>query len=506
MRRGGGMSPFRAGLLALVVIGLLAYFGFTKANPFADPYELEAVFQNANSIKPNSPVRIAGVDVGKVKSVEAMTGGEGAARVTMEIKDEGLPIHEDATLKIRPRIFLEGNFFVDLKPGSPSADTLDDGGTIPVTQTAAPVQIGDVLTALQSDTRADLQTFLREYSAGLADGGADGFNEAIRWWEPAYRNGALANDATLGEDPDRDLQRVLRGQQRTFAALVRDEVALKDLVTNLNVTAGALAREDAALEASMPALHDTLRTAQPALGSLNEALPSLRALARDALPGVRSSDPTLAAAQPFMRQARLLMSNRELRGTARVLRRVIPDLVELNRQTIPLLGETRQLSACTNNVLVPFTQLEIPNPDEPDSNGQKVRYQLQRGLPGLAGESRVSDGNNQVFHAGAVPPGDRVRPGPPPDGGSMPPPHRPDVPCETQALPNLHAPGGPIPKFPVLEQTPGQRLNASAPAVSEDKFRQAMSKLAAAWPGVEKVVKQYRLKEARLFAQRRGSR
>ena len=37
----------------------------------------------------------------------------------------------------------------------------------------------------------------------------------------------------------------------------------------------------------------------------------------------------------------------------------------------------------------------------------------------------------------------------------MPPPHRPDVPCEEQELPNLHAPGGPIPAFPVLEHSPG---------------------------------------------------
>ena len=45
-------------------------------------------------------------------------------------------------------------------------------------------------------------------------------------------------------------------------------------------------------------------------------------------------------------------------------------------------------------------------------------------------------------------PGDQVRPGPPPDGGDTPPPHRPDVPCETQELPNLHAPGGPSMAFP----------------------------------------------------------
>ena len=174
--RSNGMSPFRAGILALVVVGLFTYFGFTKANPFANPYEFKAAFNDVNNLKPKSPVRIAGVEVGKVKKVEPIDEGEGdgAAMVTMELEEKALPIKKDAELKIRPRIFLEGNFFVDLEPGSPSADELDEDGTIPVTQTAAPVQWGDLLTALQSDTRSDLQTFLREYSKGLDEGGARG--------------------------------------------------------------------------------------------------------------------------------------------------------------------------------------------------------------------------------------------------------------------------------------------------------------------------------------------
>jgi phospholipid/cholesterol/gamma-HCH transport system substrate-binding protein len=464
--RSNGMSPFRAGVLALVVLALFAYFGFSKANPFANPYEFKAVFNDVNNLKPRSPVRIAGVEVGKVVKIEPITDGDGAAEVTMEVKEAGLPIKEDAELKIRPRIFLEGNFFVDVQPGSPSADDLDKNGVIPVNQTAAPVQFGDLLTALQSDTRTDLQTFLREYSKGLEDGGAEGFNQAIDYWEPAYRNNSLANDATLGQDPDRDLQRVLKGQQKTFAALVRDERALKDLVTNFNTTAAAFASEDEALAASIPALRDTLRIGQPALASLNDALPPLRAFARDALPGVRTSDETLAASLPFMTQARLLMSERELRGLARILRRTIPDVVAFNRTSVPFLRESRALSACTNNVLVPFMGQEIPNPEkgnEAENSDQPVRAQLQRGFPGLSGESRLSDGNNQYFHAGATGPGDRVRPGPPPDGGSQPMPHRPDVPCEEQELPNLHAPGGPIPAFPVLDESPGSVIKPPAP-------------------------------------------
>ena len=57
-------------------------------------------------------MRIAGVNVGKVKAIERQEDTD-AAIVMMEIQDKGLPIHKDAEVKIRPRIFLEGNFFVD---------------------------------------------------------------------------------------------------------------------------------------------------------------------------------------------------------------------------------------------------------------------------------------------------------------------------------------------------------------------------------------------------------
>jgi phospholipid/cholesterol/gamma-HCH transport system substrate-binding protein len=446
-----GMSPFKAGLIAIAVLAVLTYFGFTKANPFANPYKLEAVFQTVNNLKPNSPVRIAGVDVGKVKQVEHIDPEDGqGARVTMELQDKGLPIHEDAELKIRPRIFLEGNFFVDLKPGSPSAPVVDDGGTIPMQQTAGPVQFGDLLTALQSDTREDLKTLLAEFAVkGLGNGGAAGFNESIQYWRDAYRNSSLANDATLGQQPDKDLQRMLKGQARTFRALVEDERALKDLVTNFNVTAGAFAREDEALEASIPELRDTLRVAQPALRSLNDSLPSLRAFARDALPGTRSSDETLAASMPFIRQARKLVSRRELRGLAAELRRQIPNLVALNETSVPVLEQSRALSACTNDVLVPFVNLTIPDvagPDGGGNNNQEVVYQLQRGLPGLSGESRLSDGNNQWFHTMAVPNATQVQPVPP-TVVDQPPPRRPDVPCETQDPPDLHAASAPVTAF-----------------------------------------------------------
>ena len=141
--------------------------GSRKQNPFANPYELHAVFDSANRLQERSPVRIAGVNVGKVTKVEPLEDGSGKARVTMEIDDSGLPIKEDAELKVRSRLFLEGNYFVDLHPGRPESAELDSGSTIGPNQTSAPVQYLQVLTALQSETRADLQRLLKEYSSAL---------------------------------------------------------------------------------------------------------------------------------------------------------------------------------------------------------------------------------------------------------------------------------------------------------------------------------------------------
>ena len=109
-------------------------------------------------------MRIAGVDVGRVISTER--DGD-ATTVTFTVEGKGRPIHDDAFAAIRPRIFLEGNFFIDLSPGSPSAPELDSGDTIPVSHTSTWVQIDEVLTALQAPVRADLSHLLESYGTAL---------------------------------------------------------------------------------------------------------------------------------------------------------------------------------------------------------------------------------------------------------------------------------------------------------------------------------------------------
>src|SRR2546423_3043934 len=171
--RRAGMRLWVAGLLGIILIVAVSYGAYTKfANPFATSYTAHAIFPSANGLKQDALVRIAGVNVGKVQSVAPMKGCTiqaingpqhecTAAKVTMSIDDNGLPIHQDATFWIRPRIFLEGNFFVEINPGSPSAPSAPDGYTFPIQSGREPVQFDQLLTSLQSATRHNLQILLQ---------------------------------------------------------------------------------------------------------------------------------------------------------------------------------------------------------------------------------------------------------------------------------------------------------------------------------------------------------
>src|SRR3954451_14311606 len=327
MRRGQpqGISRVTAGLILVVVAIVVTYFGFTKAIPFKHHFEIKADFKTSNNVRVNSFVRIGGVNVGKVTKVEPLRKGDQGVRVTMRIDDVGRPIHKDASVRIRPRIFLEGNFFLDVSPGTPSAPKLGDGDVIPMSQTTTPVQIDQVLTALQSDTRHDLQLLLQQLGVALSDTGATGFNKSIQYWKPAYEGSAVVNDATLGI-LQHDLSNYIKTAGTTASALDRDPAALKSLVTDFNTTAAAFAVEQSNLEATVAELPRTLRAAQPALRSLNASFPPVRRLVVDLRPATRSTLPAINASLPFVRQARRLVAPSELRGLTSDLRPLVPKL------------------------------------------------------------------------------------------------------------------------------------------------------------------------------------
>jgi phospholipid/cholesterol/gamma-HCH transport system substrate-binding protein len=453
--RARGPSALTVGAAVLVVILAATYLGFRKDIPFLNsPYTIKMAVRDTSGLNAGSPVRIAGVEVGRVEQIAHTSAGARSATITLAIRDKGRPVYDDATARIRPRIFLEGNFFVDLSPGTPAAGELHDGDTIPVARTAAPVQFAQVLGALRSDTRNDLrQTFIEAGKAQDA-GGAKAFNSSLRFQPASYKFAAIVSEALLGKRPD-DLGDVVRDGGVVAGALERDPGRLRSLIVDFNTTAAALADREGALATAVGELPSTLRAASPALNALNASFPDVRRFALGARPGVRSLGPTVDAALPLVGQLRGLVGEGELRGVSRRLRSATPPLAQLAVSSTSALGRLRALASCTSNVLVPTGNDRIDDRAFPTHG--PVYQDLGKFLPGLAGESRSFDANGQFFKvlgtAGAETLdlgnglfGSALEPivgnNPPPVRTR--PPLRPDVPCETQEPPDLRS----IPKGP----------------------------------------------------------
>jgi len=465
------ITALQAGLIALVLIAIAVFLAFTKDIPFTKPFELRATFENAPPIQKNQAVRIAGVDVGKVSKVEPVGGDSPAVVVTMKLNDDALPIHEDATVKVRPRIFFEGNLFFDIHPGTPGTADLDDGDTIPASQTSAPVQLDQVLGTLQADTRKDLQKLLVGYGGALnaqplpgedddqdpdVQGKTAGqaLNESLDYSPEALRGGAVVNQALLGTDLH-DLSKLIGGQQRIFAALSRHEGSLKDLVTNFNTTMAALASQQVDLRATVRELPRVLEAANPALDKLNAAFPPTRAWALEMIPGVRETPATITAAFPWIRQTRALLRPSELQGLVDDLQPAIDDFARFTKGQVQLLPQIDLFNRCQLNVILPTGEARIG--DGVFTTGLRNYEEFFQTTVGLAGESQNFDGNGSYtrFMAGGGAYPVQTQPveqqgsplfasaiyqplGTRPARGAKPP-YRPTAACYKQQPPNLDA-------------------------------------------------------------------
>ncbi|HEX5225122.1 MAG TPA: MlaD family protein [Solirubrobacteraceae bacterium] len=468
--------PVRTGVIALIVIAIVTYFGFTKAIPFKEGFRLHAVFGSALNIHAKSPVRIAGVDVGKVTGIKR-EGNTGV--VTMEINKSGLPIHTDATVKIRPRIFLEGNWFVELQPGSPSAPSFSSGGTIPITHTSDPVQLDQVLNALNTDTRANLQTFLIEYGAGLTDkptpeqeaaqdpevrklNAAQGLNRAYQRGPKALRAGAVLNQAITGTDPH-DLSKLIAGIGKVTAALNVHEQQLGELIGNFNTFFASFAAQSAPLRTTVAELPFVLGNIDRGLASLDASFAPTRVFAHDILPGVKLTPSVVTVAVPWIEQVQDSLEPEELGGVASGLAKALPSLAKLQGEQIPLFHATDLFNKCLTKLIYPAGNTVIQ--DGSATSGVENYKEFWYAFTGLAGIGATFDGNGPAAKflvgnsgqtlrsapVGIV--GANVRPGlrllakaPLAPQGTRPkfpgaePEYKPLVPCYTQTLPDFNGP------------------------------------------------------------------
>jgi phospholipid/cholesterol/gamma-HCH transport system substrate-binding protein len=163
-------SPILIGLASM--LGITVFMGaafFIDRLPFIkQAYEIEAEFANAAGIQKDNQVRIAGIKVGEVKSVE-IDGTKVVA--TLEIEN-GIEIPEDAGAQIKLATLL-GTKFVSIKGAGGGGPFMEEGARIPLDRTSIPYEIYQaskqgtgVLEELDGDALNNLLVKLTEVVRG----------------------------------------------------------------------------------------------------------------------------------------------------------------------------------------------------------------------------------------------------------------------------------------------------------------------------------------------------
>jgi phospholipid/cholesterol/gamma-HCH transport system substrate-binding protein len=413
-RRHPRISNVAAGGIGILVIFVICWVVFGGPIPFSGGgFKLKAVYTSQTELHLASPVRIAGVDVGKVTGIKHIGGNSPATLVTMSIDGKGLPIHADATTSIRPRLFLEGNYYINLQPGTPRAPALSSGAMLSSPHNSGPVQLDRVLSALNSNARANLQTLLQGLGSTLnvvptaaQDASQDpsqrgltagqSLNESLKYSANAFKASAIVNQAFLGERPH-DLSGAVAGTEKFFSGLAASQSHLANLVSTFNATMRALANRQQDLSDTIALLPGTLEATNSALGPLQASFGPTRRFAAAILPGVKQTGPTIAAGLPWLAQTRALVSKQELGGLLTYLTPAIQNTGTTVVSLKQLLHGSGQLAVCFTHTVIPTGNERISDP--PLTTGLRDYQELFQGAVGLASASGGFDGNGRFVRS-----------------------------------------------------------------------------------------------------------
>ncbi len=332
-------------ILGLFVVGLLATWIIVQKErlrvPLLEekPFQLKAEMETAQAVTPGQgqTVRVAGVRVGDISKVEY---DDGNAVVTMDIDRKFLPVYRDATILLRPKTGLK-DMFLELDPGTDSdpssdEDEYDDGDTVPVANTAPDVNIDEVLSALDGDTRAYLRLLLVGGGQGLNGRGKD-LGELLGSLGPINRGLARLNSAVATRKEN--LARLIHNMNILWGTVGQDGEGIEQLLVASNQALGAIASESPDVERTVDLLGPTLATTRDALqkteqlaGVLGPTLNRLRPFARKLKPvndslgslARQTIDPVKQDIRPFVRNAREPV--RRLRAPAQNLVKATPRL------------------------------------------------------------------------------------------------------------------------------------------------------------------------------------
>jgi phospholipid/cholesterol/gamma-HCH transport system substrate-binding protein len=296
-----------------------------------DFFELKAEFSTAQSVTPGQgqTVDIAGVPVGEINKVELE---DGRAVVTMSIRDkyEHL-VKRDATMLLRPKTGLK-DMVIEMDPGTPGAPQAPEGYTVPVSQTRPDVNLDEILSNLDRDTRDYLRLLVAGGGEALKNNGS-GFRNAFRRFEPLGRDTAKLTKAIA--ERRSNLARLVHNLQLLVTEVGTKDKELAELVVSQNAVFEAFANQDANLRETFRLLPDTLRTTNSALAKSDELSRLLGPTLRKLRPGARALDDAQRATADFARETidpirrQVRPFARDAQPAARALRPAARDLAKI---------------------------------------------------------------------------------------------------------------------------------------------------------------------------------
>jgi virulence factor Mce-like protein len=294
------------GTVTIAVFAILGYVSFTANSglPLSSSYTVIVAVPNADRLTNSDEVRINGVRVGQVQHIGAVAPRQQApyARLTLALNPSVGPLPADTRVSIGQASIL-GDADVDLVRGS-SSSTIPSGGSLPLANAHATVQLTDLLDIFNHATSRGIQGSLGALAPALAGRGGD-TNTTI---------GALAqllgplNDvsATLSAAPTR-LPAFVDASDQLTAAIVPVSTQLASGFAHGGTTFDAIARHAAALAATIETLPPAERAVagaftqlDPGLGGLARIAGQLLAPSRLLPVALRATNATLAAGLPAL--------------------------------------------------------------------------------------------------------------------------------------------------------------------------------------------------------------
>ena len=281
------MAVFSLTCFGLLLFLWLSFGGPIPLNPKG--YQVKVGFSEAPTLAEEADVRIAGVNVGNVKTKEL---DKGASRTTVEIAIDPkyAPLPGDTTAVLRQKTLL-GETYVELTPGTRGAPKLEDGGMLPPGQVEPTVELDEILEIFEPETREAFRNWVRS-SARQIDGRSQDLNFA------------LANLAGFAEDgagvlrvldtQKTALRRLVKNTGVVFGALNERDGQLRDLIVNAERTFSATAEQQENLAQVFEIFPTFLTESRLTLARLEEFAVETRPLVRELGPIADDLGPTVS--------------------------------------------------------------------------------------------------------------------------------------------------------------------------------------------------------------------